>query len=122
MGILDQLQSLLPKGKLDVNKRFEKLREAISGTMSNFFMARDRQTDEIVGLKVGDREKVTLFEGRFKGLKKPAEGEIAMGMKHPLNRRDFGAWPNNGRLAVSGNGVSRRTRVAHDAGCPRLAA
>ncbi|MEZ6111039.1 MAG: serine/threonine-protein kinase [Pirellulaceae bacterium] len=84
MGLLDKFQGIFGGGKVDIDKRFELLREAISGTMSKFYMARDRRDDRIVGLKVGDREKVTLFEARFKGLKKPPEGEIAMALNgHP---------------------------------------
>ncbi len=52
--------------------------------MSKFYMARDRKDDRIVGLKIADREKVTAFEARFKGLKKPTEGEIAINLHHPL--------------------------------------
>jgi serine/threonine-protein kinase len=66
-----------------VDARFELVREAISGTMSKFYMARDRRTGQIVGLKIGDSEKVNAFESRFKGLQKPSEGEIALGLKHP---------------------------------------
>lgn len=84
MGVLDKLQSMLQSKKVNVNQRFDLLKEAVSGTMSNFYMARDRTTDEIVGLKVGDKEKVEMFEGRFRGLKKPPEGEIAMKLNHPL--------------------------------------
>jgi serine/threonine-protein kinase len=46
-------------------------------------MARDRQTGEVVGLKVLDRKKTAQLEARFVGLNKPAEGEIAMQMHHP---------------------------------------
>ncbi|HAY78693.1 MAG TPA: serine/threonine protein kinase [Planctomycetaceae bacterium] len=87
MGVFDKLQAILSKqakgGKVDVNKRFELLKEAISGTMSNFYMARDKQSDEVIGLKIGIREKVEHFESRFVGLKKPAEGEIAIKFSHP---------------------------------------
>ena len=87
MGVFDKLQTMLNKqgkgGKVDVLKRFELLKEAISGTMSNFYMARDKQSDEVVGLKIGIREKVEHFESRFVGLKKPAEGEIAIKFSHP---------------------------------------
>jgi serine/threonine-protein kinase len=89
MGILDRLQSFLPSAKVDIDKRFEKLREAISGTMSNFFMARDRKTDEIIGLKIGEREKVRYFEARFTGLNKPPEGKIAVSMNHPYVVKTF---------------------------------
>jgi serine/threonine protein kinase len=69
--------------RVDIDARFERLRTAISGTMSSFYAARDRETDQVVGLKLCDLEKFTFFESRFKGLKKPAEGEIAASMEHP---------------------------------------
>ena len=84
MGMLDKLKSVFQSTqKLDVEARFELLREGVSGTMSNFYMARERKSGEILGLKIGDEEKVTAFETRFKGLKKPTEGEIAASLKHP---------------------------------------
>jgi serine/threonine-protein kinase len=52
--------------------------------MSKFYMARDRKLERVVGLKIADRDKLAVFEARFKGLKKPSEGEIAAGMHHPL--------------------------------------
>ncbi len=70
-------------GRLDVSARFDFQREAISGTMSKFRMAYDIETSKTVGLKILDDEKTTLFEQRFKGLKKPGEGEIAVQLKHP---------------------------------------
>jgi serine/threonine-protein kinase len=69
--------------RLHVNQRFELLREAISGTMSQFYMARDRRTGRVVGLKILDRQKTAAFEARFRGLKKPTEGEIAISLHHP---------------------------------------
>ena len=83
MSFLDKLKGLLGKESLDVLARYELLREAVSGTMSKFYMARDRKTDQIVGLKIADQEKLTAFEARFQGLKKPSEGEIAIKLKHP---------------------------------------
>jgi eukaryotic-like serine/threonine-protein kinase len=82
MGLLGSLKSLLTS-KLDVAKRFELLREAVSGTMSEFHMARDRQSGKIVGLKLLDPSKTAAFEARFKGLKKPTEGEIGQAIHHP---------------------------------------
>ena len=78
--------------KVDVHKRFEFIREAITGTMSSFYMARDRQSGQVVGLKLLDREKSAAFENRFKGLKKPSEGEIGMAIKHPniMKTLEFG--------------------------------
>lgn len=83
MNFIDKLKGLLGKESLDVLARYELLREAVSGTMSKFYMARDRTTDQIVGLKIADQEKLTAFEARFQGLKKPSEGEIAIKLKHP---------------------------------------
>ena len=80
---LGQLFRSLLKGKTDVFARYEVLREAISGTMSKFYKVRDRQTREILGLKVLDKIKTEQLEARFKGLKKPTEGEIAIRLEHP---------------------------------------
>jgi serine/threonine protein kinase len=83
VGIGQFFKSFLEGGKVDVASRYEILREAVSGTMSNFNMARDRETGKIVGLKVLDKAKTDALEARFKGLKKPTEGEIASTFKHP---------------------------------------
>ncbi|MDZ4819388.1 MAG: serine/threonine-protein kinase [Planctomycetota bacterium] len=83
MGLLDGLKSLF-EGKMTIASRFELLREAISGTMSSFYMARDKKNGNIVGLKVLDLKKTKEFEDRFIGLKKPTEGEIGLKLKHPL--------------------------------------
>lgn len=71
------------RSKVDIDVRFERLRTAVSGTMSKFYAARDRENDSIVGLKLCDLEKFSFFESRFKGMDKPSEGEIAASMEHP---------------------------------------
>ncbi len=81
MGLLGKLFS--GNSKVNIRSRFELLREAISGTMSSVYMARDRQTKEIVGLKILDRKKTAALEARFLGIKKPKEGEIAVTLVHP---------------------------------------
>ncbi len=92
MSFLDSLRSMLkPQKKLDVEARFERLRSAVSGTMGDFNVSRDRQENQIVGLKICDPEKFALFEARFKGLKKPTEGEIALQMDHPRVMKTFEA-------------------------------
>ncbi|MGA2035277.1 MAG: serine/threonine-protein kinase, partial [Thermoguttaceae bacterium] len=83
MPFLSRLKSLVSGNRVNVSTRFALLREAISGTMSNFYMARDLRTNKIVGLKILDAEKTAAFESRFKGLRKPSEGEIAVLLKHP---------------------------------------
>lgn len=76
-------KSLKSNRRVDIDERFERLRTAVSGTMSKFYAARDRENDEVVGLKLCDLEKFTFFESRFKGLNKPSEGEISAQMVHP---------------------------------------
>jgi serine/threonine-protein kinase len=83
MGIGGFFKSLIEGGKVDVSRRYEFLREAVSGTMSSFYMARDRQTEQIVGLKILDKDKTDQLEMRFRGLDKPTEGEIAARFNHP---------------------------------------
>ena len=86
MPLKNTFKSILggaPGGKLNVKNRFELLREAISGTMSKVYMARDRRDDRIVALKLLDPEKTAFLENRFKGLKKPTEGQIAVQFDHP---------------------------------------
>jgi serine/threonine-protein kinase len=83
MGISTFFKSILEGGKVDIARRYEILREAVSGTMSDFFKARDRATNQIVGLKILDKRKTELLEMRFRGLDKPSEGEIASTFDHP---------------------------------------
>ncbi|HUT10798.1 MAG TPA: serine/threonine-protein kinase [Thermoguttaceae bacterium] len=83
MAFLDRLKSLLSGGKMDVSKRFALLREAISGTMSKFYMARDLRTGQIVGLKILDAKKTAAIEARYQGMDKPSEGEISLFFDHP---------------------------------------
>jgi serine/threonine protein kinase len=90
MGIGGFFKSLIEGGKVDVNRRYEVLREAVSGTMSSFQAVRDRQTDQIVGLKILDKEKTEQLEMRFRGLNKPTEGEIASQFNHPRIVRTLG--------------------------------
>jgi eukaryotic-like serine/threonine-protein kinase len=93
MSFMDKLRAVFAGGtssgggasskRLDVESRFERLRSAVSGTMSNFQAMREINTGKLVGVKLLDMEKYTNFESRFKGLNKPSEGEIAIRMKHP---------------------------------------
>ena len=95
MGLFDSIKALLPSQKnlsdgrevvfrknVDIKKRFEVIRKSVSGTMSTFYMARDRDTDHIIGLKIADSNKTELFEQRFRTLKKPSEGKIAVQIEH----------------------------------------
>ncbi|HEX4414661.1 MAG TPA: serine/threonine-protein kinase [Lacipirellulaceae bacterium] len=102
MGIGQFFKSFVEGSKVDVASRYAILREAVSGTMSNFHMARDRKTGEIVGLKVLDKAKTDALEARFKGLKKPTEGEIATSLNHPRIVKTFshGMTTNNEQFLV----------------------
>lgn len=101
MSLMNSLRSMfgssgsstrgMTRGKVNIEARFERLRSSVSGTMSNFFVAMDRESKKIVGVKLCDAEKVDFFESRFKGLNKPTEGEIALGMQHPLIAETFEA-------------------------------
>lgn len=82
MGLFDNFLSLL-SNKVDLESRYERLRETVSGTMSSFFKVRDRKTGQIVGLKILDPDKVNIVESRFKNLNKPSEAEIGQSLNHP---------------------------------------
>jgi serine/threonine protein kinase len=82
-SFLSRFADIFKDRRVDVGERFQLVREAVYGTMSNFHMAIDRTTGKTVGLKLCDSEKTAAFEARFKGLKKPPEGKIALELKHP---------------------------------------
>ncbi|MEO0528970.1 MAG: serine/threonine-protein kinase [Planctomycetota bacterium] len=88
-GLGSFFRSLLDGGKVDVASRYEILREAVSGTMSDFHQARDRETGEVIGLKILDKTKTEQLEARFRGLDKPTEGEIASQFDHPTIVKTF---------------------------------
>ena len=83
MGLFDRFKKSRKVKQVDLDARFDLKRSAISGTMSNFFMAQDLEKDQLVGLKIADTKKTDAFEMRFRGLQKPSEGEIALIFDHP---------------------------------------
>ncbi|MBM4059344.1 MAG: hypothetical protein FJ275_14080, partial [Planctomycetes bacterium] len=83
MGILSGLFGGGGPKQVDLWKRFERLRESNSGTMSAFYKVRDRQDGAVRGLKVIDRKKAAPIEGRYRGLGKPTEGEIGKRITSP---------------------------------------
>lgn len=92
MGIFDRFKGLLKSGKaerLDVSKRFRLERHAFTGTMSKFHVAHEIATAKVYGIKLLDAEKLALFRDRFKGLKRPEEGEIGMKIDHPRVARTY---------------------------------
>lgn len=84
MGLGDFFSALLGgSGRVDLWKRFERMRESTSGTMSTFYKVRDLKTGQIQGLKVVDAAKAAPVEGRYKSLGKPTEGEIGQQITGP---------------------------------------
>ena len=77
------LKSLFGKPKLNYRQKYELLQEAISGTMSQVFKARDRQTGELVAVKIIDSDILKRVNVRWKGIKKQTEGEISVMFDHP---------------------------------------
>lgn len=82
MALFDKFLGML-SSKVDIAVRYELMREAISGTMSNFYKACDRQTGQIVGLKILDPDKLSIVETRFKAVGKPSEADIGAALVHP---------------------------------------
>jgi eukaryotic-like serine/threonine-protein kinase len=68
--------------RIDVKKRFDLLGRTGQGSMSKVWRAADRKIGRIVCLKLLDKAKTAAFEARFKGLKRPPEGEICIGLRH----------------------------------------
>ena len=64
------------KPRVDLWRRYERMRESVTGTMSQFYKVREIGTGEVLGLKIIDSDKSASVEGRYRGLKKPSEGEI----------------------------------------------
>jgi len=89
VGLLDGLKRLFAKGPakkklkvIDIAKRFDLRGRTGQGSMSKVFQAYDRELGRTVCLKVLDKVKTATFEGRFKGLNKPSEGEICTQLRH----------------------------------------
>jgi len=84
MPFLDRLKTLLAtKKKVNIQSRFELSGDPFIGRMSKVYIARDKATGQTVAVKLLDPKKWAEFEGRFKGLEKPSEGEIAAQINHP---------------------------------------
>jgi serine/threonine protein kinase len=68
--------------RINVEKRFDLSGRTGQGSMSKVFRAYDKEIGRDVCLKILDKAKTENFEGRFKGLKKPSEGEICLALRH----------------------------------------
>ncbi|MDR3110183.1 MAG: serine/threonine protein kinase [Planctomycetaceae bacterium] len=81
---------LFGKAKLDYREKYDLSQASMAGTMSSVYKARDKKTGEIVALKILDMKKLAAVESRFKGTKKPTEGEIAVLFRdHPYIVKTF---------------------------------
>ncbi len=69
--------------RTDIRKRFQLIGRVGQGSMSRVWRASDTLTNEVVAVKVLDKEKTKRFESRFIGLNKPTEGEVAVQLDHP---------------------------------------
>ncbi len=95
MGLLDSIKKMFGGSKgpggvrkkrlkvVDIAKRFDMRGRTGQGSMSKVFQAFDRELGRTVCLKLLDKEKTAVFEGRFKGANKPSEGEVCMMLRHP---------------------------------------
>jgi serine/threonine protein kinase len=82
VGFFDFLFGGGGKKRVNVARRFEGMVRSGQGSMSRVFRTYDRDLGRTVCLKLLDKLKTQKFEERFKGLKKPPEGEICMALRH----------------------------------------
>ncbi len=86
LEFLKKLFERKPKvAKVDLKSRFELIGRIGQGSMSKVYRARDPDTDRMYAVKVLDTPKTRKLEERFlaKGLERPSEGEVAVGLEHP---------------------------------------
>jgi serine/threonine protein kinase len=68
--------------RTNIEKRFELSGRTGQGSMSKVYRAYDRDLGRYVCLKLLDKLKTQKFEERFKGMKKPSEGEVCLALRH----------------------------------------
>lgn len=103
MKFLQKLFKRQPRvATVDIKKRFELIGRVGQGSMSKVWRARDLKTGRGVALKVLDKIKTRRLEERFKGLKRPSEGEVAVQLKHPhiVQTFEHGITTNNEQFLV----------------------
>ncbi|MDR1924009.1 MAG: serine/threonine protein kinase [Planctomycetaceae bacterium] len=113
-------KNLFGSAKLDYKKRYELQLSAMSGTMSKVYKARDRETGDIVALKILDKAKTSIIESRFQSAGKPSEGEIAVQFDHPyiIKTLSHGLTTDNEQYLVmeylAGSGLNNVLLVQED--------
>ena len=83
MALLNRFKSGAASKKLDMRARFDTVGNPLPGRRSTVYIVRERKTGEELALKILDAKKAAEHEARFKGWKKPSEGEIATQFTHP---------------------------------------
>ncbi|MBX3442271.1 MAG: serine/threonine protein kinase [Planctomyces sp.] len=103
MDFLKKLFERRPKiTRVDIRKRFELIGRVGQGSMSKVWRAVDSMSGKPVALKVLDKAKLARLERRFVGLKRPSEGEIAIGLRHPniVRTIEFGVTTDDEQFLV----------------------
>lgn len=110
MGMLSKLKQLFVDRKqkksaqprVDIARRFELMGKTGQGSMSTVYRARDHKLGRIVCLKLLNKEKTLRFEGRFRGLHKPSEGAVLLGLRHKnvVHTYEHGVTTNNEPFVV----------------------
>ncbi len=103
MGIGQFFKSILEGGKVDVVSPLrDSARSGLRHDVEFQHGPGSRDGSDIVGLKVLDKAKTDALEARFKGLKKPTEGEIAASFNHPriVNTFSHGITTNDEQFVV----------------------
>ncbi len=88
MSVLSKLTNLFAAGnRVDLDKRFQRIRPVGQGSMSKLFQARDLKTGRTVALKVLDMAKTAELMARktrsYGKVKYPSEGEVCVQLRHP---------------------------------------
>ncbi|MDR0521487.1 MAG: serine/threonine protein kinase [Planctomycetaceae bacterium] len=113
-------KQLFGKKKLDYRKRYDLLQEAISGTMSQVYKARDKETGQLVAVKILDMQITQKIDARWKGVRKPTEGEISILFDHPyiVKTLDQGLTTDGEQYLImeylEGTGLNNVLLIPHD--------
>ena len=105
--LVSYIKALMRRFKgVDLAARLEMLSEGIRGTHSTYFLARDRESAEIVGLKLIDGDAASKYELRYGRLC----GETAYSIDHPrvlsrLNMESLSA-ANNASVASTSTAIA----------------
>ncbi len=85
------------EGLVNLKGRFELLEQMGLGSMSKVWKADDRQRQQIVALKIIDREMQERINAKFPKDRRPSEGEVSLSLEHPhiVKTYEFGTSTDN---------------------------